>query len=241
MALSGYVRDPQRIKDNLVLMPDKSIVARKPCKIVVPASYQEKDLANIGSDTFVLGVLAIIIDDKYYGVTMTSAMMQIDPVAIQTVKMDGDEYLEFSFDAGSRVFVTNELVKKKTITYYMFDEFISKGNVPWFIEYEDLPHIYDTSEKFAGTGVGGTHAIFEIVCAMLGRERNDRRQYFRHIAKSHKDQIENPPVIVPFRSVIWNATNTTSKVVGSHSSDGMTSALVYPAQRVEKIEELLRR
>lgn len=241
MALKGYIREPDRIKGILVQMPDKSVVTKVPCKIVVPAHYQEKQLAHIGSDVFVLGVLAIIVEDKYYSITMTPAMMQLDPTATQTIEMNGDEYLEFSFDAGSRVFVSSELVRKKTLTYWIFDEFISKGNVPWFIEYEDLPHLFDTAEKFADINVGGLHAVFEIICAMIGRVSDDRRQYFRHVAKSHDDQIKQAPVTVPFRSVVWNATNTVAKLVGSYSSDGMTSALVHPSERVEKIESLLRR
>lgn len=241
MALKGYIRDPERIKANLKVMEDKSVVAKAPCKLVVPARFQERNLASLGSDVYILGVWALILEDKYYGISMTDAMMQIDPVSTQTVLMDDDEYLEFSFDKGSRVFVTTDLLKSETLTYHIFDEFLSKGNVPWYLEYEDLPHLFDTAEYHAGMKVGGNHAIFEIICAMIGRVHNDRQKYFRHIAKSHKDQIATPPDFVPFRSVIYNATNTTAKLLGSYPSDGLTSALVNPAQKVESIEELLRR
>ena len=241
MALEGYTRDPERLKKALKVMSDKSVVALEPLKIYVPARFQERNLASLSSEIYVLGVLAIVTANKRYGITLTDAMMQLDPVGTQTVLMGGDEYIEFSFDKGSRVFVTVDLVKNKMLLYNIFDEFLSKGNVPWYLEYEDLPHLFDTAEYHAGTKVGGNHAIYEIICAMVGRVHNDRRLYFRHFAKQHKDQLEHAPDFVPFRSVIYNATNTTAKLLGSYPGDGLTSALVNPAQKVEAIEELLRR
>jgi hypothetical protein len=241
MSLPGYVRDPARVQAALAVMPDKSVVAKQPLKIVVPSRFQEKQLATLGSDIYIVGIWAMIVDDKFYGISMTPAMMQIEPVATQTILMDGDEYLEFSFEKGSRVFVTTDLLKTKTLPYYIFDELLSRGNVPWYLEYEDLPHLFDQAPYHAGVSVGGNHAIFEMICAMIGRVKDDRRIHYRHAATSHDQQWKKPPAFVPFRSVIYNAPNTTAKLLGSYASDGLTSALVNPATRVERIEELLRR
>lgn len=241
MALKGYTRDPSKVKANLTVMADKSVVAKKPCRIVIPARFQERNLASLGSEVYILGVYAIILKDNSYAISMTDAMMQIDPSTTETIMMDGDQYLQFSFDRGSRVFVTVDLVKNALLLYNIFDEFISKGNVPWYIEYEDLPHLFDTAEYHAGSKVGGNHVIYEYICAMVGRVSDNRQLHFRHFAKSHKDEKVHPPVFVPFRSVIYNAPNTTAKLLGAYASDGLTSALVNPAQRVEAIEDLLRR
>lgn len=241
MALKGFTRDPAKVKANLVVMDDKSVVAKKPCRIVVPARFQERDLVSLGSDTYILGIFAMILEDNTYAISMTDAMMQIDPTTTETIIMNGDQYLQFSFEKGSRVFVTIDLVKNTLMLYNIFNEFISKGNVPWYIEYEDLPHIFDTAEYHAGAKVGGNHAIYEYICAMVGRVDNNRQLHYRHYAKTHQDEITHPPVFVPFRSVIYNAPDTTAKLLGSYASDGLTSALVHPSEKTQSIESLLRR
>ena len=53
--------------------------------------------------------------------------------------------------------------------------------------------------------------------------------------------LSRPPALIPFRSVTYGATNTTAKLMGAYFDEGLTSALVNPSQRTEKIEELLRR
>jgi hypothetical protein len=241
MSMVGFTRDPDRIRNNLEVMSDTSICCKQACRIVIPARYQERTLATLGSDIYILGVWAMVMDGNVYGISMTNAMMQIDPVSIQTIKMDEDEYLEFSFDPGSRVFVTMSLLKNKVVTYRIFDEFLSKGNVPWFIEYEDLAHLFQSAPYHAGKQIGGDPAIYEMIVATIAREHENRRVYFRHVAQDRKSQITMKPDIVPFRSVIYNATNTTAALLGSYASDGLVSALVHPATRTEKIEEILRR
>jgi len=232
-------RQPEKIQANLFERDDGALYTKVPCKIQIPQRYLERHLASIGAEVYILGFFAMIMEDSYYGVSLTDAMMRITPSSTETVEIDGTLYLEFHFDAGERVFYTTELVKNDTITYYIYDEHIAKGRIPWFFNYYDLAKIFETSELHAGINLGN-RAVIDLIASTIARDANDMTVLYRHVLNNPKDVENNPPAIVPFRSVIWNTSDTTSKLIGAHFGDSVTSALVNPSERVERIEELLR-
>ena len=234
-----YQRAPERVRQHLHEREDGGVYTDVPCKIQVPERYLTRHLASIGAEVNILGFFAIIMENSYYGVSITAAMMRITPSSTETVEIDGTTYLEFSFDAGERVFYNTELVKNDTLTYYIYDEHIAKGRIPWYFNYFDLGRLFETAEEHAGINLGN-RAIIDIIVSTIARNPKDLTQLYRHILKDPKEMAANPPAVVPFRSVIWNTSDTTSKLIGAYFGDAITSALVNPSERVERIEELLR-
>jgi hypothetical protein len=235
------IRDGDKVKANLVTMEDGSIVTRKGCTLQIPLRFTERSLAIISSEIYVIGIWAMVVDQKYYGVSLTCAMMRISPSSTQVIKVDDDDYLEFGFAPGSVVFATNQLLKTNTIVYQIFDEFISNGRIPWYVAYEDLARVFDTAGLHAGLDLTSSHTLLEMFAASISRDKEDRTRYFRQVVQDRQEQYSQPPVFIAFRDVMYSATNTTAKLMGSFASDGLTSALVNPAQKSERIEELLRR
>lgn len=234
-------RDASKVHAALRTTADKAVVALKPIKIYIPERFLEKNLASVGVVTSIAGIFAIVVDDTHYGVSTTNAIFQITPSATATVKLDGETYLEFSFEPGSTVFKSTDLLRNDVLVYYIFDMFISKGRVPWYLNYYDLLELFNTADRFAGVGLTASHSILEMIVSAIARDPKDRTRYYRHGVKSSQDVAANPPAIVPLRSIGLGATNTTAKLMGAYWNDGLTSALVNPSDRVENIEELLRR
>lgn len=244
MDTSRFVRDPSKVHAALKVQPDESVVTTRGVKIYVPERFVEKNLAVIGAEVLIVGIFAIAVEDNgklFYGVSTANAMMRIKPTTIATVKFDQDSYLEFSFDPGSVVIATTQLIKSDTLVYYIFDEFIAKGRIPWYIGYEDLAKLFDSADHHAGVNLGPNHSILEMFAAAIARSPQSRSKYYRHTVAAQSDATENPPTFIPLRSITYGATNTTAKLTGSYFSDGLTSALVNPSERTERIEELLRR
>lgn len=241
MTLTTWTRDAGKVQAALTLQADKSAVTSKPLKLYVPERYVEKKLVKIGSEIYVVGIFALVVEDKYYAVSTTNAMMRIKPTTISTVKFEEDSYLEFAFEPGSVVFATTELIRTDTLVYYIFDEFIAKGRVPWYIEYEDLAKLFLSSDKHAGVRLGGQHAILEMFAAAIARDPNQRSRYYRQSLSDKAGANEPPPKFIPLRSIVDGATNTTSRLLGSYWNDGLNSALIHPSDKTERVEELLRR
>lgn len=234
-------RDASKVHAALRTTADKAVVALKPVKIYIPERYLEKNLASVGAITSIVGIFAITVDDKYYGVSTTNAMLQITPSATATVKLDGETYLEFSFEAGSTVFKTVDLLRNDVLVYYIFDMFIAKGRIPWYLNYYDVLELFSTADRFAGVRLGPSHAILEMIASAIARDPSDRTKFYRHTVKTNDEVLKRPPAIVALRSIGLGATNTTARLMGAYWNEGLTSALVNPSDRVENIEELLRR
>jgi hypothetical protein len=236
-----WKRDPDKTREALHVQSDGSVVTTRGLKIYVPERFKQKKLADISARCYIVGIYAMVVDDAYYGVDLTNAMMQIVPTAIRTVKFDQETYLEFSFDPGSIVFATTQLLKSDTLVYYIFDELFAKGRTPWYINYEDRGLLFASADKHAGVSLSGNHSILEMIAAATARNADNRSRYYRQGIESQEDIVKHPPAIVPLRSITYGATNTTSKLTGSYWDDGLDSALVTPSEQTERIETILRR
>lgn len=222
-------------------MPDESLVTLRGCKIYIPTRFSERSLASVSVETYIVGILAIVVEDKYFGTLIANAMIRITPNQTNKVVFNGDEYYEFVFDPGSTVLPSLQLVKTNTLVYRIYDELFAKGRVPWYMGYLELAKIFDTARHHAGANIGQDHEVTELLVSMITRDHHDRTRYYRQVAQSEQDLVTNPPDFIPLKSVAYSATNTVNKLAGSYMQDGIVSALVSPAERTERIEELLRR
>lgn len=213
----------------------KQIIASKPCSIQIPLNYENAKLAQIGEDIYVLGVFAIILESGEYAVSNVMTLIKLKPTKVSTITILEDEYYEFYFDAGSVVIDNTEVVQRDNILFSVFNEFVFKANIPWFMTYSDLGKLYDTCKEYANSNIGDTYEVMEFIASILGRATNDRSIYYR-LGGNYKI----PPQYVSMASVFYSMHNTVNKIAGNYFSDGLVSALVNPSDRVEKIEKLLR-
>lgn len=235
-----WTRDASKVHKALEETPDAQVVAKKDVYLYIPERFIEKQLAEISAETYILGIFAIRVGETF-GVSTVNAMMRITPTTISTVKFDDESYLEFYFAPGSVVIADTSLIKQDTLVYKIFDEIIAKGNVPWYLNYEDLAKLFNTADEYAGFKAGSNHSILEMFAAAIARDPDDRNKYYRHTVASTDELQSRPPVLIPLRSIVYGPTNTPAKLMGSYFSDGLTSALVSPSTKTERIEDLLRR
>lgn len=240
MDIKLLTRNKMVVHDSLVKQGD-ALIAKRPVKIYIPARFAERNLAVVGSETTILGVFLIVVDEKFYAISSAIAMLRIDPTATLTIQIGEEDYFEFYFEAGSIVIADTQPTMDDTLPYYVYDEFIAKGNIPFYLNYADLGSLFKNAKQHTGLTVGANHAIMEVVVAAISRQKEDKTKYYRQYVENEKQLVENPPAYVPFKSVIFGATNTTARIMGSYFEEGLTSALVNPSERLESIEEILRR
>lgn len=240
MRIPGLTRDAAKVKACLKELPSGQLLCTQACKIQIPKRFEDRNLAVIGNDTYVYGIYALILEDGTYTVSNIMAMIKINPFKTLEIKVDEVGYYEFYFEANSIIIDTIHLVRRNLLMFNVIDEFMFQGNVPWYIEYEDLGKILDTSEYHADSRVGQNLEVTELIASFLARNRNDRTKYYRTSIESFSDLKKNPPAFVALKSVFYSATNTLNKIAGSYFNDGVVSALVSPTTNTERIEQLLR-
>lgn len=237
MNLSQFTRDAKKVHVNLKELGDGSVVTVKGCKIYVPSRFRDKHLAELGNETYILGLFMLTVDDKFYSVNNVNAMMRIEPSSINDVVLDGKDYLEFIFEAGDVVFPTTDLVQSDKLTYFIFDEILAKGNVPVYLDYNDLCHLFSSALKFAGVKLASTPTILHLLISKIARSPKDHNVYFRQVTNGNDlDTVH----YIPLRSSTHGGTNTSARLMGSYFSDNVTSALVNPAVHEENMEHILR-
>ena len=237
---SVWKRDVSKVRPALAVQADGSVLATRPVKIYVPERFVEKGLGEIGSETFILGVFAIVVDDKYYAVNKVTALVRIKPTTTSTVKFDGTSYLEFYFEPGSVVIASTSLVMSDTLVYHIFNYFLSNGSVPWYLDYEDMATLFLTADRHAGVRLIKNLSILEMFAAAVARDPNKRTMYFRHTLDDGSDTPTQQPAWIALRNISLGATNTTARLQGSYWADGLTSALANPSTKLERVEQLLR-
>lgn len=237
--VTGLKRDPAYFKSILSEGKDGRVYTTADLTIHVPERYKNRNLASISGDgVFVLGFLALV-DDTRYSVLKIASMLRLLPHDTTTETIDGDTYMVFHFRKGDAVFYSTELIVRRPLSYYIFAEFVGNGRIPWFFNYYDMGDIFSTVKEYANVDLGHP-LILHMLISMTCRDPNDIAVFYRSKLSDHTVPKTTPPMIVPFKSVVYNTHSALTKITGAYFSDGVNSALSDPTDKVDRIETLLR-
>lgn len=235
--VSNLKRDPDYIKKYLSVSKDQ-IYTKKDMIIHIPQRYAQKSLAILGEQNYCIGIFPIIIDNRYSVMTLMS-LLHLAPANIDEIVIDDVNYYTFFYESGSEFIQETQVVRDDGITFNVFDEFISQGNIPWFINYLDLANIYDTADVYADSKMPRYKYPYEILISLIARSPEDRMKLYRYILNKYSD-LDTYPDFTQLKSVMYMSKSTLNKLAGAYMDEGVVSALVYPNDRVERIEKLLR-
>jgi hypothetical protein len=232
-------RDPSKVKADLVKTENGQFMTKSGCTIIIPKRYVEKQLASFTGNSYTLAIFAIVVGDSY-SVSIANAVVSLNPATISERSFGDTKYIEFAYEPGAIVIGKTAMVRNKQLPYQIYNEFEAKGRLPWFMSYLDLGNLFDTAQSRADLSLHTNHAIFELFAAVMARDPQDRSKYFRHTLRGKEDIVKREPVYVAFRNIQSQATNTTTKLMGSYFREALASALVNPSERLEGFEKLLR-
>lgn len=238
--------DPEKlIRDASKVYPamredGETMVAVSQIKMIIPERFVEHELATFAEEISTLAMVAFVVDDKYYAVSKIPAIWRTEPTLINKININDEPHIELTYMPGARVISNLNLVKVDSLLYRIYDEMIAKGRVPWYFNYDDICSLYEFSNYHAGKTVGANHSVFEVVAAAIARGPTDVRTYYRQEITEPTKDYKNRPMYIPLRAVSYGATNVVAKILGSHFNENVTSSLVSPGERVERIEALLR-
>lgn len=238
MSYDRLIRDAEYIKSAIKQVGDQ-LLAAKDLKIVIPYHYIQSKLAIIDSKISTICIFAIIVDNKY-AVSNVCSTMGITPSATNIVSFNDEDFFEFEFDKGSVISPNINLVVDDINAFNIYNEFIAKGNIPWFMSYEDCSKILITAHNYAGINLAGNNIPLELIMGTIARSKDDLYTYYRTTLQTQQDLKTKPVVYVPFKSVSYGATSTAGKIMGNYFDEGLTSALTNDNNGSEGVEVVLR-
>lgn len=216
---------------------DDKVVAMKPIKIYIPTRFRDKGLAIFSSEIFILGCHLLVTEDNKFGINNIPGMMRVEPDDIVEVMLDGVPHIELSFLAGSNIYASVMIVKNDKLLYHLYNEMLSRGNVPVYLDYLDRGRLFDYAKYFGGATLSNSISILHLLISLVSRDAKDLNVYFRQTTDG-KDMLNL--ATVPIRSVTHGASNAVGRIMGGHFSDKITAALVNPSTEEENIEHILR-
>ena len=236
-----FKRSVQKVQPYFYETKAGEFACRKECKIIIPARWPDVNLANIGITTFSYGFFPLILSDtNEYMVCNAPVMIELKPYQTKPIKIDDEDYIEFSFEANSVVFKTLSVIKKRTIIYDILSELVLKGKVPWYASYEDMATLFRHAKKYADSDAANADAVTELIASIIARSPTNIKQYLRQTLPNVKGGDVGKVEYVALSSVVNSVNNTVNKIAGSYFSDGVQSALVHPSKNAERIETVLR-
>jgi hypothetical protein len=238
MNISTLKRDPNKVKE-VIVKNNGVYITKAACSIYIPVRYADKGMIILGEENYFVGVFAIVIDG-YYSVTMVNSLINIGNPRLSTVTIDDMEYYKADFEPGTVVFKRDKVLTNNKIPFKLFNDMLSRGYVPFYLNYDDLGSLLNTSKEYAGVGFTENVAVFQLIVSLLSRAKGLKDSFYRQVINSYDDITKNPPNFVALYNVNYSASNTLSKLTGSYFTEGIVSSLVTPTKKVERIEELLR-
>jgi hypothetical protein len=220
---------------------EKGIIAVKPVKIYIPHHYMGTELADISEVIKFVAIYGMVTDDGFYAPSLACANFESAPSRMNIITIGKSKFIEFSYDAGDMVMVSRFLVRIQTLVFRIFEDFIDKGRVPWYLNYDDLGNLFSTAELHGGANLKAVRSLLELLAVIISRDPDDRTKFYRQSKTLSDNEVPlRRPLYIPLSNPTFGATNTATRIIGNYLNDGITGALNHKSKRHEVIEDILR-
>ena len=231
--VAGLKRNPDAIKKAFKTIGD-ALVVTKNLRVIYPDRYNNIGLSILGTTVRVISIFAIIDDDGNYAVSNVPIFIELTPSNVDEISVGNDINKVLYFDEGSVYTENTNLVMDDRFLYDLFNEFYISGNIPWFMDYDDVINIFSETRKYADSSLGDNPITMEILAAVLARSKKDKTTFYR------QTDLKDKADFVGLMNIYFTFDNTVSKLVGSYYSQGVSSAIINKEKEPTKIEEILR-
>jgi hypothetical protein len=225
-------RDSKAIESKLYIKDDK-VYTKEKTIIEFPKWYEDKEFLDIQNVSFLYGIFAILIGDKY-SVSLIPTLISTTPLMTKEVERDEEVYIQYIYGKDTPIINNTEVVKRELLSAILFDNFFIKGKVPWFIEYEDLIKIMDNLVYYAKSNLGNYNIANELVISFIARNKNNKNLFYRQ-------KLEGDPEYINMISPFFSTRSTVAKLSSNYFRDSIVSALVQKEEEPTRLENIVRR
>lgn len=219
-----------KVKDNVIYNTKKVYV-------MFPNRFVDKSMVSLGNKSTVLGVFALLNEEQtHYSVSLIPARVTMYPNEIDTILVNNEEYTLLEVEKDSILIDTTILIQESDLVFDLYDMFMLKGKIPWYLTYEDVPIVFSNLPKYTGSKAGMNVLTYEILTAVISRDKDDLNIEFRN----SKDISKYQPVFVGLENVWHSYKTTTSKLVGNYFKMATVSAINHKEEEVDKLESIIR-
>jgi hypothetical protein len=203
-------------------------------EVYISTDYEKHGCLRIATEVFTIGILDLVINDKHNVGFFLPAHIHICPSEIDTVTVDGNEYIKLTLVNGDVFMKSIDVVKNQYLAYVCFYEQIYSGKRRDWMGYDFVMTMFQTIQEVCGVNLGVKQVIYEIIFAYLTRCMDDLKTQFR---LGGSDAIH---YAMPLKDVAHATGSVTAKLAGPYLGDSITASLVNASDNNSTIEDILR-
>lgn len=225
-------RDKEYVQKTILKKEDGYYTTKKTI-IEFPKWYEDKGLYEISDNTFLFGIFAIIVDDKY-SVSRIPTVINTTPLMVKEVEREDGVYIQLLYGPGDKFINSTSVLMQPYLSYEYFHGYYMMANMPWYITDEDLVRTMDNTTRYAGNNLGNSEIANEVLAAFVSRTPEDKRIFYR----THPN---GKPYYVGLMDVRFSTLSTLNKLAGNYPEESLVSALVNKEKRPTTLENHARK
>lgn len=237
MNYAALIRNKARVYKALKIMDDKSVIALEPLEIHFPKRFIEKSLAEISEVVESIAVLGIVLPEGVFCSMFTIASVTMTPSNVRETSINGERYAVLEFEKGDTVFNNLEVVKDEHLNNPYYTEFAYYARIPWYIDVNMVPKLFDYSGLITGRKVGRSPQVFRVLYGLSFRDPEDPEIPYRY-GKSIK--AGKPPYLVGLNNGSMLIDGTFNRLMGGYLSDNIIAGILNPDTRVTDSEKVMK-
>lgn len=226
--------NPEAIKTCFRIQNNMTI-ATKNIKIIFLESYLNKELAIIDEYVTLVGIYGIVDENNNFGTCIAPIMQKLLVSKIEdAIADDGKLYKVLYIEKDSVMIDNNNFVIGDNQIYFIYDQFYVKGNIPFYVSYNQLSTLLAESHIYNHTNIGKDRHVFEILSSLVARGKN-KNEYYRNSTELGKVK----PNYVSLGNIYYSLKSTSAKIIGGYYGSGVGAAILNPETESSTLENLL--
>lgn len=203
-------------------------------EIRVSKRYEVYGLQEVTDSINTLGVMDVIIDNKFQFSLNILAQFTMIPTDMGEMVIDGVPYLVAYFKHGDVFMKSTFVVKNASVVYAIWVEYITRGKPLYTLKYNQISQVFDRVKQLTGSSIGVDRVVFELVVSHLARNPDNLFEQYRFT------DMSKPAHLINLRSVAYAPTSTTARIIGSYFDDALTASMLNTSTQRQPFEDLLR-
>lgn len=201
-------------------------------EVRVPIRYRQYGMLEVTQHVETLGLMDLIIDDKYECTLNILAKVTLCPNESEEKTIDDTPYLVMYFSKGDTFILFEDVLKDSDVIYCIYVEYITRGHRLYTVGYNEMPMLFDRAKELTGKSVD--RLILEFMVAHIGRNPKNLFEQYRYT------NFKEDPVLIFLRSINLSPTSTSTRMMGAYDEDGLTSSLNTTVEKRQPFEDILR-
>lgn len=229
------------VVDKALKIVNKQIIAMADLKLYIPNRYVERKFCILEDRVQTLAIFAVVVDGQWAMFCLPN-MMTLEVNSIAMVEVDGEEFIQLSYEKGDLICENTLVFCDSTICYRIIDLYHLSGYHPWFVGYENYGKILELTRQYASLRLSDNNVASELIVAQSSRSKKDHSVTFRNSLKGmpYNPVMDNDLYVAPTENILLGTTNFMTQVNGAYLNHGLLTALTKPTEKGEKLEEVLR-